>query len=139
MNLNKKQYCEMVEKLAEEAIDDHEERVASAEANEMVEKAAAVYEYAMNKIAMAQEVYAEAESGRDECLEILASAGMLDEDGLNKEAAEQDEEIYDATVKLASIHDEALEKMAAAEEVYEEAVREVQAAEQVLNAYGIEI
>lgn len=136
--LNKRQYCEMVEKLAEEAVYDHEERVAN-ELEVMAEKAAAVYEYALEKIAMAEEVYAEAQGCREECLEVLASAGILDEDGIDKEAAEQDEEVYEATYKLASMHDDALEKMAAAEEVYAEAMMEIQAAEEVFEELGIEI
>lgn len=136
--LNKTQYCEMVEKLADEAVYDHEERVAN-EMEIMAEKAAAVYNYALEKIAMAEEVYAEAEGCREECLEVLASAGMLDEDGIDKEAAEQDEDVYEATVKLASMHDDALERIAAAEEVYEEAMMEIQAAEEVLNSFGIEL
>lgn len=136
--LNKAQYCEMVEKLAEEAVYDHEERVAN-ELEIMAEKAAAVYNHALEKIAMAEEVYAEAEGCREECLEVLASAGMLDEDGINKEAAEEDEDVYEATCRLASMHDDALEKMAAAEEVYAEAMMEIQAAEEVFEELGIEI
>lgn len=137
--LTKGQYCEMVEKLAGEAIEDQEERIAEAQAAEMIEKAAMVYDFAINKMAAAEEVFAEAEGHKDECLEVLASAGLLDEDGINKEAAEEDEEVLEATLRLAQSHDEALEKMAEAEEVYVEAEMERQAAEEVLNYFGIEI
>lgn len=139
MKLTKEQYCEMVEKLAGEAIDNHEERVAEAQAEEMIKKAAAVYDYAVEKMASAEEEYKEASEYAENCLEVLANAGLLEEDGINKEAAEEDEEVFEATMKLASAHDQAIEKMAELEEFYQEAEMERQAAEEVLNYFGIEI
>lgn len=139
MRLTKGQYCEMVEKLAGEAIYDHEERVAEAQTEEMIKKAAIVHDYAVEKMAAVEEAYSEASEYAGECLEVLANAGLLEEDGINKEAAEEDEEVYEATVRLASAHDEAIEKMAELEEIYEEAAMEREAAEQVLGYFGIEI
>lgn len=137
--LNKGQYLEMVEKLAGEAIENHEERVAEAQAVEMIEKAAAVYDYATNKMELAEDAYREASEHVNECLEVLANAGLLEEDGINKEAAEEDEDVYEATVKIAEAHDESLQKMAELEEFYQELEMERTAAEQVLNYFGIEI
>lgn len=118
-----------------------EKEASEVEVNdeEMVKKAMAVYEYAMNKIAASQEMYADGVAGQQACIEVLAEAGMFDENGFNKEAAEESEETINFANKVAESYDDSAMKIAAAEECYAEAVKECNAALEVLAGYGYEV
>lgn len=103
------------------------------------EKAAAVYEYAMNKIAACQDMYSEGMLEQQACIETLAEAGIYDENGFNKEAAESSDEHIFFTNKIAEHHESAMNKIAAAEECYAEAQIEANAAMEVLAGLGYEL
>lgn len=111
----------------------------SKDDEEMIKRAMAVYEYALNKIAASQEMYEDGVVGQQACIEVLAEAGMYDENGFNKEAAEESEETINFANKIAESYDDSINKIAAAEECYAEAVNEANAALEILAAYGYEI
>ena len=166
MKLTNNQYSEMVEKLANEIVEDFgvektagEGQKLTPEQNKKIieakkaqakaqaqggskaseeEKAAAVYENAMNKIALCQEMYEDGTIQKQACIETLAEAGLYDENGLDKEAAESSEEAIQFTNQIAGIYDDGSEKIAAAEECYADACIEVNAAMEVLASYGYE-
>lgn len=118
-------------------IEAKKQQAAQDEAEE--EKAAEVYEYAMRKIAACQEVYNEGVLQQQACIETLAEAGFMYEDGtLNKEAAEESEETVDFVNKVAAYYDDGQDMIEAAEEKYAEALDELSVAMEVLAAYGYE-
>ena len=90
---------------------------------EMVKRAYEVYQYALRKIAASEEMYADGAAGQQACIEILAEAGMYDENGFNKEAAEESEETANFANKIAESYDDSMAKVAAAEESYAEAIK----------------
>ena len=165
MNLTTEQYDELKDKLASEAIETMtkeaseevltDEKIAEileakkamvkeasaqeAEAEEMVNRAMSVYEYAMRKIAACEEMYADGVAGQQACIEVLAEVGMYDENGFNKEAAEESEETVNFANKVAESYEDSAMKVAAAEECYAEAINEANAALEVLAAYGYEV
>lgn len=140
MRLSNEQYNDLTEKLAEEANDILEAReVEASEVEEMAEKAAAVYQVAMAKIAAAQEAYVEAECDQEDCLEVLAEYGIVDEYGFNKEAAESDDELYSLAEEGIDFYNDALEKQAAASEVYADNLENASAAIEVLAALGYDV
>lgn len=169
MKLNEEQYRELVDKLASEIVEEGVQKEASeeenkedkvkemieakkkeiaeknekeameAEAQELAEKAAAVYEYALRKIAACEEYYADGMQGQEACVELLKEAGVITEEGFNKEAAEANEEVMEMTTKIASFYDEAECKIVAAQEKYAEAVEEANAALEVLAELGYEL
>lgn len=106
---------------------------------EMAEKAAAVYEYALNKIALCEELYQIGLGEQEGCLEILAENGLLDESGLNKEAAESSDEAYNLTEIVANEYNDACEKIAAAEECYASSMEELNGSLEVLAELGYDI
>jgi len=106
---------------------------------DMVKRAYEVYQYALRKIAASEEMYADGVAGQQACIEVLAEVGMYDENGFNKEAAEESEETVSFANKVAESYDDSMAKIAAAEECYSEAVEEANAALEVLASYGYEI
>lgn len=131
--------AEKKKQLAEEAQTEGKDVVdEEAEAEELAQKAASVYEYAMRKIAACEEMYADGSLEQRACIETLAEVGLYDENGLNKEAAEQSEDAMFFVEKVAEAYDDALAKTAAAEECYAEAVEEANAAIEVLASLGYE-
>lgn len=139
---NEKTAEELTEEQIQAILEAKKREMAEADAGqaaaaEMEEKAAAVYEYALNKIAACQEMYADGVYGANACMEVLAEAGLLYEDGsLCKEAAEADEDSIIFTNKVADEYDDSLNKVAAAEECYAEACEELGAAMEVLAGFG---
>lgn len=105
---------------------------------EIESKAMAVYEYALNKIAACEEMYQEATLDKQACIESLVQAGLVDENGLNKQAAEENEETALFTNTVAEVYDDAINKIAASEECYAEAIDELNAATEVLADCGYE-
>lgn len=165
MKLNQDQYSEIVNKLASEIAGEVIDKTAGEEESksegvknliaekkqaileaikkkqegnkeENAEKAAQVYEYAMNKIATCEEYYNDGVAEGQACIEVLAEAGILTEDGFNKEAAEADEETLEITASICEMYDDAMAKTAAAEEKYAEACEEANAALEVLAELG---
>lgn len=110
-----------------------------SEDEELIKRAMAVYEYSLNKIAACEEMYQDGATGQQACIEVLAEVGMYDENGFNKEAAEESEETIYFANKIAESYDDSINKIAAAEECYAEAINEANAALEVLAAYGYEI
>lgn len=100
------------------------------------EKAAMVYQNALDKIAACEKMYIDGEIQKQACIEVLAEAGLYDENGLNKEAAEYSDETIYFTNKVAESYDDSEEKIAAAQECYDEAVEHLNAAKEVLAQYG---
>lgn len=100
------------------------------------EKAAAVYYNALSKIAACEDMYYDGAIQQQACIETLAEAGLYDEHGLNKEAAEASEETVYFTNKVADLYQDGEEKIAAAQECYAEAHQELSAAMEVLAEYG---
>ena len=84
-------------------------------------------------------MYTDGVAGQQACIEVLAEAGMFDENGFNKEAAEESEETINFANKVAESYDDSISKVAAAEECYAEAVNEANAALEVLAACGYEL
>lgn len=125
--------------LAEQEAEAEEEDEVEDEEQEQAEKAASVYQYALNKIAACEQLYADGLLSQQACIETLAEAGLYDEDGLNKEAAESSEEAMFFVEKVAEEYDDALNKVAAAEECYTEAINEANAAIEVLASLGYEL
>lgn len=115
------------------------EEKEAEEADVMIQKAAAVYEYAMRKIAACEEMHADGVIGQQACIEVLAEVGMYDENGFNKEAAEESEETVNFANKIGESYDDSTSKVAAAEECYAEAVNEANAALEVLAGFGYEV
>lgn len=107
------------------------------EAEEIAQKSAAVYEYAMRKIAACEDFYNDGIASKQACIEVLAEAGLMDEYGLNKEAAESTKEAMEFTNKIAEIYDDADQKIMAAQEKYAEACEEANAALEVLASLGL--
>lgn len=108
------------------------------EDRQLEEKAAEVFEYALRKIAACEEMYADGVSDQEACIEVLAEAGLYDEHGFNKEAAEESEEAMEFATEVSNVYDEAMDKIAAAEECYEEAVSDLQDSMEVLKQFGYE-
>ena len=107
--------------------------------SENLEKEATeLYEYAMRKIAACEAMYYDGMSDQGACIEVLAEAGLYDEDGFNKEAAESSEEAIEFSNEISGVYDESLNKIAAAEECYQEAVSDLGQAVEVLEAFGYE-
>lgn len=108
-----------------------------AQLAELEQKAAATYEYALRKIAASEEMFIAGELQKQACIELLAENGLLTEEGaLCKEAAEQSEEHIAFTNKVADSFNDALEKMAGAEDCYGESVIELKAAMEILTDLG---
>ena len=101
-----------------------EKEAAEYENEEMAKKAYAVYEYAIKKMAACEEMYTDGVAGQQACIEVLAEVGMFDENGFNKEAAEESEETINFANKVAESYDDSASKVAAAEECYAEAINE---------------
>lgn len=116
-----------------------EKEASEDDAEEMAKKAFEVYQYALNKIAACQEMYNDGIAGQEACIQILAEAGMYDENGFNKEAAEESEETINFANKVAESYDDSMNKIAAAEECYAEAIEEANAALEVIAACGYEV
>lgn len=125
------------QEIAEKKEAEDKEKCEDSE-DEMEAKAAAVYEYAMNKIATCQAFYSDGVLGQQSCLEVLAQAGILGVDGIDKEAAESSDDAVTLMETVAGVYDDCQEKIAAAEECYAEAVQEAGAAMEVLAAFGYE-
>lgn len=106
---------------------------------DMVKRAYEVYQYALRKIAASEEMYQDGAAGQQACIEVLAEVGMYDENGFNKEAAEENEETINFANKVAESYDDSMAKIAAAEECYTEAIEEANAALEVLAEYGYEL
>lgn len=136
--VRKKEASDADDEQVKAIIEAKKEELANNDNKEVEEKAAAVYEYALRKIAACEEFYNDGVLGQQACIEVLAEAGLMDENGLNKEAAEQDEETAYVVNKIAEEYDEYMNKVAAAEECYEEAVGELKAAMEVLAELGYE-
>lgn len=115
-----------------------EEATEDEAVEELEQKAAMVYEYALNKIAACEDMYADGVMTQQACIETLAEVGLYDENGLNKEAAESSEETIFFTNKVAEEYDDACEKIAAAEEKYAEGIEELRSAMEVLAELGYE-
>ncbi|MGL5715934.1 MAG: hypothetical protein ACRCX2_23160 [Paraclostridium sp.] len=128
----------LIEAKKKEIADREEKEEKKDDEAEMAEKAAAVYEYAINKIAACEAYYQEGTNEQEACLEILAEAGILTEDGIDKEAAEADEETADIVNKIAEAYEEAGSMVIAAQEKYAEAYEEASAALEVLAELGYE-
>lgn len=116
-----------------------EQEAIQAEGEEMVKRAYEVYEYALRKMAASEEMYADGVYGQQACIEVLAEAGMYDENGFNKEAAEENEETVNFANRVAESYDDSTAKIAAAEECYAEAIEEANSALEVLAAYGYKV
>lgn len=116
-----------------------EQEAQEEQIEEMAKRAYTVYEYAMRKIAHSQEMYDDGVVGQHACIEVLAEVGMFDENGFNKEAAEENEETINFANKVAESYDDSMSKIAAAEECYAEAIEEANAALEVIAACGYEI
>lgn len=118
--------------LAEQA----EKEESQPEDNNQEEKAAAVYYNALSKMAASEEMFNDGVIQQQACIETLAEAGLYDENGLNKQAAESSQEAIDFTNRVAEIYDDGEQKIAAAQECYAEAEVALGAAMEVLAGYG---
>ena len=154
MKLNREQYTELTEKLANELVENmYTTEGASIADDVMQEKMAGyveddytdeereimaneVYDRAVAKMAAAQSFYEDGVAQQQACIESLAEAGLYDEYGLNKEAAESSDEAIDLTNRVAEYYEDAQEKIASAEEVYAESVDELNASAQILSEFG---
>lgn len=114
--------------------------VADKKKEKEVEKEACeAYEYALRKIATAEAWYNDAVLEQEACIETLAEAGMYDENGFNKEAAEESQETVDFANEVSNIYNEATEKIAAAQEVYSESIKEAEKLAYYLTELGYEL
>lgn len=158
MKLNKEQYTELTEKLASELVENMYTTEGAGIADELMQEKMAgyvdageeytdeelevmaneVYDRALAKMAAAQSFYDDGAVQQQACIETLAEAGLYNEYGLDKEAAEQSDETIDFVNRVAEYYEDAQEKMASAEEVYAEASEELQASAQILNEFGYE-
>ena len=109
---------------------------AAVLADKTASEAYAVADYAINKMAAAEEFYADGQADMEASLEVLAEYGFLDEYGLNKEAAEESYETIDFVNDAIDVYNDGAEKMAAAEHCYDEGEIELTAAVQVLDDLG---
>lgn len=101
------------------------------------EKAASVYYYSQEKMATASEYYDDGVATQQACLQVLANYNLIDDQGtIVKEAAESSPEAQELLAKVASVYDDACEKIASAEQVYGESQKECLAAMQVLSELG---
>ena len=155
MKLNREQYTELTEKLASELVENMYTTEGASVADDMMQEKMAgyayeddytdeeievmaneVYDRALAKMAAAQSFYEDGAAQEQACIESLAEAGLYDEYGLDKEAAESSEEAIDFTNRVAEYYEDAQEKMASAEEVYAEASDELMASAQILSEFG---
>ena len=126
MKLNREQYTELTEKLASELVENMYTTEGASVADDMMQEKMAgyayeddytdeeievmaneVYDRALAKMAAAQSFYEDGAAQEQACIESLAEAGLYDEYGLDKEAAESSEEAIDFTNRVAEYYEDA--------------------------------